>query len=74
MEALQDAQIPVASSCGGDGVCAKCRLQIMEGAENLTRETPLEKKLKAQNKFTPDERVSCLTRVQGDISVHADYW
>ncbi len=42
MKSLLEAGLPVASSCDGDGVCAKCRIQIVEGAENLSSENDVE--------------------------------
>lgn len=74
MKALLAADIPVASSCGGDGVCGKCRLEIVIGANHLsppnTEEDFLKQKLKIEKNF----RISCLTQVLGDIEVRASYW
>ncbi len=74
MQVLRQNEIPVASSCGGDGVCVKCRLKIIEGAENLSVETDLEQDLREDRNIPPDERISCQTLVFGDIRVHATYW
>ncbi len=35
MQALLDKGLPVASSCGGDGICAKCKVEIIEGETNI---------------------------------------
>lgn len=72
---LLAAGLPVASSCGGEGVCAKCRLHVYEIDRNAT--TPkksLEKLLLTKNQAESDERISCLTKVLGTIEVDADYW
>ncbi len=74
MRALRQAGVPVASSCGGDGVCAKCRVHVIAGAKNLTTASPLELRLQERHGFGPTERVSCLARVRGDIAVDAEYW
>ncbi len=74
MRALQEADIPVASSCGGDGVCAKCRLRILEGAENLSPESELERDLRERHGLEEDERISCQAQVLGDIRIDASYW
>ncbi|MFS4459298.1 2Fe-2S iron-sulfur cluster-binding protein [Bdellovibrio sp. HCB2-146] len=74
MKSLLGAGLPVASSCDGDGVCAKCRIQILEGRENLSPETELELFLKEKNKIAKDMRISCQTAVNGDIKVDATYW
>ncbi len=74
MRALQNADIPVASSCDGDGVCVKCRLQILEGAKNLSPETELEEHLREMHDIPKNERVSCQTQVLGDVKINASYW
>jgi 2Fe-2S ferredoxin len=74
MRSLQAADIPVASSCDGDGVCVKCRLQIVEGAQNLSPENDLEQFLREQHDIPKNERVSCQTEVRGDVKVNAGYW
>ncbi len=74
MRSLLDAGLPVASSCNGDGVCAKCRLRIMQGAENLSSPNETEQFLAQKFELKPDTRISCQTTVLGDISVSATYW
>ncbi len=74
MEALLKGGLPVASSCSGDGVCAKCRIQIVSGAENLTVENETEKFLRETKKVPADSRISCQVQVMGDITVDASYW
>lgn len=74
MKSLLEAGLPVASSCDGDGVCAKCRIQIIEGKENLSEEGDLELFLKEKNKIAKDFRISCQTAIHGDIKIHASYW
>ncbi len=74
MKALTDAQIPVASSCAGDGICSKCVIEIINGHENLSQETDLELELKERNQVPSQFRVSCQTRVLGDITIDTGYW
>ncbi|KYG67032.1 hypothetical protein AZI86_08430 [Bdellovibrio bacteriovorus] len=74
MKALLQADLPVASSCDGDGVCAKCKIIIVEGAENLSRENATEIFLKESNNIPPQARISCQTGVLGDIVIDATYW
>ena len=74
MKALLAENIPVASSCGGDGVCGKCRLEISRGSENLSPATAEEEFLKQKLKIDGKLRISCLTQVQGDIEVRTGYW
>lgn len=74
MKALLRAGRPVASSCNGDGVCGKCRIEVVKGAENLSAETPLEIFLRDRYKLAPEFRISCQTRVLGPVTVDASYW
>lgn len=74
MTSLQNAGIPVASSCGGDAVCGKCVLKILSGGENLTSPTEDELFLAEKDGLGPGLRVSCQARVQGDVEIDAPYW
>jgi 2Fe-2S ferredoxin len=74
MTILQAAGIPVASSCNGDGVCAKCKITILEGSENLSPENEIEIFLREKNEIPIHQRISCQTKVFGDIKIDATYW
>ena len=74
MQSLLKAGIPVASSCYGDGVCGKCRLEIVEGAENLNPVGDLEQILRGRLRLDKSLRISCQSTVMGDITVDASYW
>ncbi|MEK2644023.1 2Fe-2S iron-sulfur cluster-binding protein [Bdellovibrio sp. BCCA] len=74
MKSLLDAGLPVASSCDGDGVCAKCKIIIVEGGENLSGENETEVFLKETNNIPSGMRISCQTEVFGDVTVDATYW
>ena len=43
MKTLLDHQVPVASSCQGEGVCGKCRITIPSGRENISPISEIEK-------------------------------
>jgi len=72
MQALLEAGLPVASSCRGDGVCGKCRIQIVSGT--LAPESDLEKFLRERHSIPPGFRVSCQVAVTDDLVVDATYW
>ena len=75
MKSLLEGGLPVASSCHGDGICGKCRIKIIEGAENLSPMNAREEVLRGQNPSIPrDARISCQTWVRGDVTVDATYW
>ncbi len=74
MQALLAAGKPVASSCKGDGVCGRCIIQILSGAENLSPKNATELFLYEKYRLRADQRISCQTEVLGDVKVHASYW
>ena len=74
MQALLDAQIPVASSCHGDGVCRKCTIHVVEGLANLSEKNQTELGLLERNPLAPNQRVSCQTEVLGNLKVDTGYW
>jgi ferredoxin, 2Fe-2S len=74
MDALLAAGLPVASSCHGDGVCAKCRVVVLEGAENLSGVGPVEQMLRDRLKIPKGVRISCQTKVVGDVLIDTSYW
>jgi 2Fe-2S ferredoxin len=70
---LRKEGIPIAFSCSGEGICAKCVLDISPQS-NVTPESNLERKRKEDNRINPDLRISCLCKAKGDITVQASYW
>jgi len=74
MSTLLDASLPVASSCGGDGVCRKCRVQVLQGKEHLSEPTPTEEFLWECGEYEKNERMSCQAQIVGDITVSTTYW
>ena len=74
MEELLRANLPVASSCHGDGVCGKCRVQVVQGAENLSKIAAVEELVRDRMKMAKDYRLSCQAAVLGDLRIDTAYW
>lgn len=74
MASLLANDLPVASSCSGEGVCGKCRIQIISGMAHLSIPNDTEKFLADTNELESNERISCQTEVLGDIEVDTRYW
>jgi 2Fe-2S ferredoxin len=75
MQALLEAQRPVASSCGGRGVCTRCVVEIVEGTHHLSSPTKLEEnKLREAGYKTKTHRLSCQAKVIGDVCIDTPYW
>jgi len=74
MQSLLAKNIPVASSCKGDGICAKCKIRVLESPENLTPVQEREAILRERNSLKKEERISCQVCVLGDVKVDMGYW
>ncbi|MBK9294247.1 MAG: (2Fe-2S)-binding protein [Oligoflexia bacterium] len=74
MNAIIEAQLPIGSSCGGEGICAKCIVKVIKGNENLSKPNANEKKLIQREKLNPTTRVSCQIKVLGDVEITTGYW
>jgi 2Fe-2S ferredoxin len=74
LDAARRANVPLGNSCGGIGICARCRVRIVEGAENLSAPTSVEERVSKQRGLTADERLACQAVVQGDCAVTTTYW
>ena len=74
IKVLLRSGVPVASSCGGEGVCAKCRVKVISGKENLSAADESEKRIISKTFGEGDDRLSCQARVTGDITIDTGYW
>jgi ferredoxin, 2Fe-2S len=73
-ETILDAARRLGNSCGSVGVCARCRVRIVSGAENLSAPTTIEIRVASQRGFASDERLACQAVVGGDVEVTTGYW
>jgi ferredoxin len=74
LDAARRADAPIGNSCGSVGVCGRCRVRVLTGAENLSPPTMIEIRVAAQRGFEPDERLACQAVVMGDVEVTTSYW
>lgn len=54
---------PVAAGCS-DSTCGTCRVEILEGSENLSPQQPREKATLKQNGHPMNLRLSCITALE----------
>jgi ferredoxin len=71
-DAVIAADLPIASSCGADGMCGRCGLRVMSGT--LPSASAREVRVSAANRLDGDLRLSCMVLVTEDLVVTADYW
>jgi len=74
LDAARRAGAPMGNSCGGVGICARCRVQVVEGAENLSAPTSIEARTASQRGFAEGERLACQAVVRGDCTITTTYW
>ena len=74
LDAARRAGAPVGNSCGAVGICARCRVRIVAGGENLSPPTTIELRVGGGRGFAADERMACQAVVNGDCSVTTSYW
>lgn len=69
LSALTSNGIPIPSPCGGKATCKQCRVQVLEGA-NVALQTDIDTFSKKQ--IREGWRLSCQSKVKGDMHVHVD--
>jgi uncharacterized 2Fe-2S/4Fe-4S cluster protein (DUF4445 family) len=60
-----DMNVIISHVCGGDGACGTCRIEVVEGWNNLTPPTPDE----TYKELEPPHRLSCQAKLIGDVIV-----
>lgn len=73
MDFLLSKNIPVASSCGGEGICGKCLMKIKSKTSDVSYPNEQEE-LKLTQLGTPGQRLSCQVIIFGDIEAETNYW
>jgi uncharacterized 2Fe-2S/4Fe-4S cluster protein (DUF4445 family) len=74
LEAAQQAGLPIASGCSANGLCARCGILVVAGADSLSDETVSESEAKRVNRMDPELRLACMATVSGDVTITATYW
>ena len=59
----------IETTCVGKGTCGLCRVKILAGAEHLTPYTDEERKHLGNVYHLTKVRLSCRTRVSGDVVI-----
>lgn len=73
LDVARRASAPIGNSCGGTGICGRCRVTILDGGGNLSPVTWIEK----NGEFDPlatHERLACQATPRGPIAVTTTYW
>jgi ferredoxin len=70
LDVARRAGAPLGNSCGAIGICARCTVRIVAGAENLSPPTSMEQR----RNLSADERLACQAVVTGVCEVTTGYW
>ena len=73
LEVAQQSNIPLTHVCKGNARCSTCRIQIVEGIENVSPRTELEEDIAVQMDFSSDIRLACQSKIIGDMTVRRPY-
>ncbi len=57
--------IDISHICGGDGACGTCRIEVIEGWNRLSPQTPVE----TSRDMSAPYRLACQADIRGDIVV-----
>ncbi|MEM9174555.1 MAG: 2Fe-2S iron-sulfur cluster-binding protein [Myxococcota bacterium] len=74
LEATRAAGLPIASACGENGACARCGLEVIEGADAIEGPSAREERIKERNRIDSALRLACRVHPRGDMTVRAAYW
>lgn len=74
LDAVLQTGLGLGQSCDGIALCGFCRVQILDGADNLGAMGSEEKKVLAAMHAGADERLACCATVKGPVTLTTTYW
>jgi ferredoxin len=72
LRAAVKAGLPIGQSCRGIGICAACKVRVVEG--DVAPPDLIERTLTRRIPVGEGERYACRARVEGPCVVTATYW
>ena len=74
LDAVIQAGLGLGQSCDGIALCGFCRVQVLDGFENLSPIFEEERKILAAQHAGDNERLACCAKVIGPVTITTDYW
>lgn len=74
LDAALAVGLPIARACGADGLCGRCGVRVLRGADAVDAESAAELATRRRNRLDPALRLACRARVRADVEVTASYW
>jgi ferredoxin len=69
LQAARSLDVDLDHFCGGSCSCGTCRVEILEGAESLSRMKPSESIVLGHEAVQAGDRLSCQARILGPVKV-----
>ena len=64
LEIASEADIEMVSACGGNAICSTCKVEIIEGLDELEPRSPEELRIAERLKWGDNIRLGCATPIQ----------
>jgi ferredoxin len=74
MDAIHQTGLGLGQSCDGIALCGFCRVQIIDGFDNLSPMGREEEMILASMHAGDDERLACSATVHGPVTLTTTYW
>jgi len=74
LDLVRQAGLPIAGACSADGLCGRCGVAILAGAETLPPESEREQRAKRRNRVEDGLRLGCCIVPTAALDVTARYW
>jgi len=74
LQAARAAGLPIAQACGGEALCGRCAVRLVQGADAVAPETKREQESKRRNRVSAELRLACQVVPTADLEVTASYW
>jgi class 3 adenylate cyclase len=65
LEIAVASEIPTVAACGGNGICSTCRVEVIEGLDQLAPRSEAEALLAERRRWPDNIRLACTTRITG---------
>ena len=74
MDAIHQSGLGLGQSCDGIALCGFCRVQILDGMDNLSPMESEEEKILTSMHGGDNERLACCAIVHGLVTLTTTYW
>ncbi len=69
LNAFQEMEQDWMHACGGKGRCTTCGFNVIEGMDQLSSPTHVEKTFREEGKIGNNQRLACQTRCNGEVTI-----